>query len=74
MAMVMISVGIDEPNIDRMISAKTSSGIDSMTSTTRERTWSITVAADRGQEPSVVPIRKDRSVVTSATPMVMRAP
>ena len=48
--MVMISAGIDEPNIDRMISAKTSSGIDSITSTMRDRILSTTLPPVGGQK------------------------
>ena len=72
--MVMINTGIDEPNTPRMIRARISSGIERITSTRREITVSTQPPRTAAAKPSVIPMKKDKAVVASATPIVMRAP
>ena len=72
---MMIRLSTDEPKIDSSISAKISCGIDISTSTTRDRSWSSQPRVDRGEEARATRrSAKDRSVVMTAMPMVLRAP
>ena len=60
--------------MDSTMRAKTSSGIESITSTMRDSTWSTTLPPTAAQMPMVVPSVKERIVVIRATPMVVLAP
>ena len=73
-AMVRISTGILEPKTPRIISAKIRPGMDSITSTRRVKKISTQPPTTALTRPVRMPIRNDRDVMASATPMVMRLP
>ena len=72
--MVSTSENSDCPSTLRIISAQISSGIDSTTSISREIMVSTQPPETAATRPSVMPMAKDRMVVTNAMPIVMRAP
>ncbi len=72
--MVKTSENRDWPSTLRIISAQISNGIDSTTSTAREISVSTQRPVTAATSPSVIPMAKDRMVVTKAMPIVMRAP
>ncbi len=62
------------PKTASSMSAKISTGIARKASTMRETVWSSQPRFRAVRTPSVPPMMKDKSVVASAMPMVLRAP
>ena len=73
-AMVRISTGMLEPNTPKIIRANMSPGMDNITSTRRVKKISTQPPTTALTKPVRMPIRNDRDVMASATPIVIRVP
>jgi hypothetical protein len=73
-AIVMIKTGIEEPKPLRRINARINGGIESMTSTMRDKSMSVHGPDTAAMKPRTMPTKNESTVVAAATLIDRRAP